>query len=265
MRSRLRKCATVAGAGAVATVTILALAPFTASAVGTAATTTTLKAAASVANSHAATFTATVAASTKGSGKPTGTVTFTITGSDSSTVDCTVSDTVKIHGRGKAACQVAAGSLSASASPYAVKAVYSGDGTYAGSSASISEAVTTAKSHITLSFDAKPASKQQTVFTATVTGGSGTPTGTVTFVAAAPGSHSKARCSPGGRVQPLAVNGATPPQDVATCTLKAGWLVVKKATKSNPQPSSSWTVVATYSGDANFGMSSTTLSGVARS
>jgi hypothetical protein len=176
-----------------------------------------------------------------------------------------VSDTVNLHGKGKAICRVASGSLSASASPYAVKAVYSGDSTYAGSSASISEVVTTARSHVSLAFDVKPASKQQTVFTATVTGGSGTPTGAVTFVAAAPGQHAKAKCSPGGRVQPLSVNSGPPPQDVATCTLKAGWLTVKKATKADPQPSSSWTVVATYSGDANFGPSSSTLSGVAKS
>ena len=255
----------MAGAGVVATVTTLALTSFSASAAGTAATTTTVKAAASVANSQAATFTASVAASTAGLGKPTGTVTFSLTGSDSSSIDCTGSDTVKLHGKGKASCRVAPGSLSASASPYAVKAVYSGDGTYAGSSASISEVVTAARSHVSLAFDAKPASKQQTVFTATVTGGSGTPTGTVTFVAAAPGQHAKAKCSPGGRVQPLSVTGGPPPQDVATCTLKAGWLIVKKATKADPSPSSSWTVVATYSGDTNFGPSSSTLSGVAKS
>jgi hypothetical protein len=265
MHSRLRKLATVAGAGVVATATTLALTTFSASAAGEAATSTSLKAAASVTNSHAATFTASVTASTPGLGKPTGTVTFTITGSDASQVPCMTSDAVTIHGKGKAACQVAAGSLSASASPYAVTAVYSGDSTYAGSSANLSEVVTTAKSHVSLTFDVKPASKQQTVFTATVTGGAGTPTGTVTFVAAAAGQHAKAKCSPGGRVQPLSVNAATPPQDVATCTLKAGWLIVKKATTADPHPSSSWTVVATYNGDANFGTSSATVSGVAKS
>jgi hypothetical protein len=46
--------------------------------------------------------------------------------------------------------------------------VYSGDETFAGSSASGSEPVTATNTTITIAYDAKPASKQATVFTATV-------------------------------------------------------------------------------------------------
>jgi hypothetical protein len=60
-------------------------------------------------------------------------------------------------------------------------------------------------------------------------------------------------------------DASTPPNNVATCSLRAGWLLVRKATKSNPHPSSSWTVVATYNGDANFRSSSKTMSGTANS
>jgi hypothetical protein len=261
----MKRIAIVAGAGALATATALALSPFSASAAGTTASVTKLKMPSSVGNGQAAVFIAPVVSSTKGSGRPTGTVTFTITGSDASTVDCTAGDVVTLHKRDRAVCNVAAGLLSPSASPYAVSAVYSGDDTFAGSNASGSEPVTATNTTITVSYDAKPASKQATVFTATVTGHGGTPTGTVTFVVAAPGHPSKARCSPGGRTQPVGPDASTPPNNVAVCNLRPGWLTVRKATKSNPHPTSTWTVVATYNGDANFRASSKTMSGTASS
>jgi hypothetical protein len=267
IRSRLKRVAVVVGAGAVATMTTLAVNPFSASAAGSAATTTTLKAPASETNGHSATITAVVAAATSGSGRPTGTVTFTVTGSDAGTVACTGGNSVTLRHKDKAVCKIASGLLSSSASPYSVAASYSGDGTFAGSTAHASVAITAAVSRITLSYDAKPASKTATTFTATVTGGSGAaPTGTVTFVATATTGHAaKFKCSPGGRTQPLASNGDTPPSQVASCTLRSGWLLLKKTTKADPSPSTSWSVTASYNGDVNYLSSSTSLEGTVKS
>jgi hypothetical protein len=256
----------VAGAGAVATVTALAVSPFTASAdTGTVSSTTTLKAPPAVTNGHAAIFIAKVAATTKGSGRPTGTVTFTITGSNSATVPCTAANPVTLHKVDRAVCQVAGGLLLPANSPYTVNASYSGDTTFAVSSANASVAVPKSSAKVTLSVDAKPAGKQASTFTATVTGPGAIPTGSVTFVVNAPGHRAKQRCT-GGHRQPLGLNDATPPQNVATCSLKAGWLTVRKATKADPTPSSSWYVTALYSGDTNYGsVVSAPLTGVAKS
>jgi hypothetical protein len=264
MRSRLKKIASIAGAGAVATVGTLALNPFSASAAGTTTTATTVTGPSTVTTGHGVTLTAAVSPS-KVTGPPvvkaTGAVTFTITGSDDSSVPC--ANTPAVNGKGKATCVVAPGSLLAAASPYSVSAAYAGDTNFSASTGDFSVSVTAATAHVRLTVDSKPTSDSPSTFTATVTGGGGTaPTGIVTFTVASNGKPAKLVCSPGGKKQTLAPNDATPPVATATCALAAGWMKVSAKSGS----STSWTVVATYGGDGNFqGGASAKMSGTAKS
>jgi hypothetical protein len=162
---------------------------------------------------------------------------------------------------------VAPGSLLASASPYSVTAVYSGDTNFGTSTYTFSQPVTAVPTHITITYDAKPTSQSATTFTATVTGGSGSlPTGTVTFeVIATNGSNKKSRCNPGGDDQPLNPSSDATPVAQATCSLAAGWLKVDNANKSNPKPTTTWAVRASYLGDTNHSSSSATKRGTVKS
>jgi large repetitive protein len=267
IRSRLKKLVVVAGAGAVVTVGTLALNPFSASADGTTATTTTVGAPAKVTTGHAVTFSAAISPFKAGSGpvvKATGSVTFTIVGNDSSTVSCTGGNSPDINGKGVALCKVAAASLLASASPYTVTAAYGGDTNFGASTGTLTQTVSAATSHLKLTYDAKPTSGSATTFTATVTGGNGSlPTGSVQFSVSstpAPGNVGLLKCT-GGNSQALSNDAATPPAMTATCALNAKWFKVPAATKSDTHPVATWTVTATYSGDSNFGTSSASKSG----
>jgi hypothetical protein len=261
IRSRVRKIAIVAGAGAVATASVLALSPFSASAADPTPTTVVVTAPATITTGHAVTFTAAVSPFKTTSApvvKAGGTVSFTITGSDASTVSCTGGNSaLLLNGKGKAVCKVATGGLLASASPYTVSAIYTGDPNFSGNSGVLSQTVSRATTHVKLTFDAKPVSGATTTFTATVTGGSGSmPTGTVLFSASSPGAQAaKLKCNPGGNSQPLAANSASVPVAQATCVLAANWFKVPAPTKTSPHPSNSWSVWASYSGDGNFGVS----------
>jgi hypothetical protein len=261
MRSRLKIIASIAGAGALATVGTLALNPFSASADG-APTSTAVSAPTSLATGHAVNFTAIVTPTTAIPGtKPTGTVTFTITGSDSSSVACAggVSDPT-VNGKGKAVCKISTGTLKASASPYSVTAVYSGDSNFAGSTGNLSQTVTAATTHIALTFSPKVTTGLATLVTATLSGGSGTlPSGVVSFAVTSPYASKPATLYCGGvkgpraNIQALSSNGATKPQSVATCNLVAGWFNVPASSTQDPHPSSIWKVTASYTGDGNYG------------
>jgi large repetitive protein len=271
IKSRLKKIAIVAGAGAVAAAGVLALDPFSAGAADAVTTTTTVTAPAHVTTGHAVTFVATIAPSKTGSGpvvKATGDVAFTIVGSDSSSVACSGGNSPALNTKGKALCKVASGALLASASPYSVTAVYSsGDSNFSGSTGTRSQSVSAATDHLKLTYDAKPTSGSATTFTATVTGGSGSlPTGTVQFSVSstpAPGNTALLKCA-SGNTQTLAANGATPPVATATCALSAKWFKVPTASKNDPHPVGTWTVTATYSGDGNFGTSNASKSGASK-
>jgi hypothetical protein len=150
--------------------------------------------------------------------------------------------------------------LLAADSPYSVTAAYSGDTTFGLSSDTISQTVTAATTHITLSFDPKPTAGEASVVTATLSGGSGSlPTGDVTFVIASsdPTKPVMLLCggvkSPGANFAALSSNGATKPEAVATCDLVAGWFNVPAATTGDPHPSATWEVSASYDGDNNYG------------
>jgi len=268
IRSRVRKIVVVVGMGAVATATALALSPFSASAAPT-PTVTTVTGPATVVTGHAVTFTASVSPFKTPAPvtKATGTISFTITGSDSSTISCTGGNSaLPLNGKGKAVCQVAAGSLLASASPYTVSATYTGDANFGGGAGVLSQSVTSAKTRVVLTYDTKPASGSATTFTATVTGGPGTlPTGSVLFsVTATTGVVSKAHCNPGGVLQPLSPSTGATPVSQATCTLAANWFKVPVASKTSPHPMGTWTVSASYTGDANFGFSTTSKRGTSK-
>jgi Ca2+-binding RTX toxin-like protein len=145
---------------------------------GPAATTTTLRTSAPIAVvGQAVTFTATVTAVAPGAGTPTGTVTF-LDGA-------TVLGTAAVGADGRAALTTSF----TSAGGHVITVVYSGDGTFAGSSQAVTEQVSAppalAPTTTALTASARRVRKGQTVrFTATVRGGpgAGTPTGTVSFL-----------------------------------------------------------------------------------
>jgi hypothetical protein len=269
IRSRFKRIAIVAGAGAVATMTTLAVNPFSAGADGTTTpTTTTVTGPTALVTGHGAKFTATVEADSVPVTKTTGdTVTFTIVGNDSSTAVCAGGSSVILSGKGKAICKVAADTLSASASPYTVTASFSGDDTFATSSGDLSQTVAPAGSRLKLTYLAEPTSGSTSTFTATVTGGAGpTPTGFVQFAASstpAPSPTSLLRCS-GGNHQALSASSATPPVMTATCVLAAKWFKVPASSKTDPKPVATWTVTATYAGDGNYKTSGASKSGSAK-
>jgi hypothetical protein len=265
IRSRLKKIVIIAGAGAVVTAGTLALNPFSASADGGTgtATATTVIGPTSVSTGRAVTFTASITPPKTTSApvvKATGTVTFTVTGGNASSVACSgTSNAIALNGKAKAFCKIPSGSLLASASPYSVTAAYSGDSNFAASNDTISQAVSSATTHITLAFTPKPTSGQASVVTATLSGGSGAlPGGDVSFTVYSenPTKPALINCGGGkasGNFQALSSNGATKPQAVATCNLSAGWFNVPAPSNKVPHPSSTWKVTASYDGDGNYG------------
>lgn len=261
MRGSMKNVAMAAGAGSMVLVASLALSPLAAHAATVASTKTAVKGTATkVAALEPVTFVAQVTPSREGKAavKATGTVAFSITaGSDTAT--CTGGNTQKLKASGAATCAVAQGVLDYSATPYSVTATYSGDTNFPGSSGTTSLTVTQITTALALKASPKPTSGAATTFTATLSGAKGISkaTGFVTFVLA-PTSGTKGlnKCGRTGKPEALVA-------DVATCNAKAGWFTVPAATKTNPHPVASWTVVADYSGgtDSNFAPSSAQLSG----
>jgi hypothetical protein len=137
------------------------------------------------ASGHAARYTATVNAATPGSGTPTGTVTFTITPTVGSPIACSNGSTPPVSRSGVATCVVAPGQLVASDAPFTVSAVYSGDLSYGGNSASASQGIQPLSSKTYVAGNPMPPLHGTSVhFTASVIPSlvGVTPTGTVTFV-----------------------------------------------------------------------------------
>jgi hypothetical protein len=173
------------------------------------------------------TFTATVAVSAPGttsSGAPGGTVEFQAGGSD--IAGCNAVSIVA----SAAQCVVAAGF---SASSQNITALYAGDSNFGGSQAApLIETVNPDPTTVAItSSDGPP------TFTATVTSnppGSGIPTGSVTFTVT-DSLGATPTCTSGSNTVAL-VNGA------ASCEIDDGTVM----------PASTYTVVANYSGDANF-------------
>ncbi|HTU37580.1 MAG TPA: Ig-like domain repeat protein [Acidimicrobiales bacterium] len=230
----------------------LALVSSPAAATGSKATTTVLTSSVPALTGAPITFTATVTHNVQ---TPTGTVTFTIVGADSSTPVCDGgSDTINLTPAStgsEAQCSFSAG-LFAAASPYQVTASYSGDSTFAPSSAGPTPEVI----HLGSTTTAVTASSNPTVtgegvtFTAVVapvSPSTGVPTGTVTF-AITGHDGSTVNCDDGD-MPTLDAN------DMAQCAVSAGLFAA----------GSPYTVTASYSGDKNYHPSTgTATQGVAK-
>jgi large repetitive protein len=196
-------------------------------------------------------FTATV---THLSATPTGTVTFTIMGADSNAYLCDGgSNTIMLSPAGtgsSAQCSISAG-LSASASPYAVTAVYSGDPNFSPSTGTLSAVVKKGHTTTAVTSASNPTVTGQPVsFTATVAPvlpSTGVPTGTVTF--SITGTGGSVPCD--GGTNTVMLDGS----DMAQCSVAAGLLAA----------GSPYTVSAAYSGDTNYAASTgTTTQDVSR-
>jgi hypothetical protein len=198
------------------------------------------------------TFTATVTPDSPGGGVPGGTVTFALSdpaptrGAGSHpALSCQGGDTVALSG-GAATCAV--GGLALNQSPATVTATYNGDGNDQGSaSGTVSQTVVPGTTSVTLtpSPSPDPYGKAVTVSAQVApTGGAvGSPTGTVTFSVTGSGGTT-ASCTGSDTVTVARTTGK------ALCRLAAGALNV---------PDGPYTVAATYSGDANFSGSSTSV------
>ncbi len=165
-------------------------------------------------------FTATVSGS---SGTPTGTVTF-----DDGT---TVLGTGTLDGNGNATLTTSALALGS----HNITAIYGGDSNYTGSSGALTQVVTqgiTSSTSVTSSLNPSLAG-QSVTFAATVSGSSGTPTGTVTF-------------EDGTTVLGTGILDANGDASFTTSALAAG----------------SHNITANYGGDANYGSSSAALTQV---
>ena len=181
----MKEFAIIAGAGAVATASTLALNPFSASATdATTTTTTTVTGSAQATTGQTVKFTAKVSPSktTAPVTKATGTVTFTIVDNDAKSVSCAGGNSATLTATGRAFCRVSANTLTAASSPYTVTASYSGGNGFGPSTGTLSQTVSLAPTRVRVSVDGPPTSTTASTFTATVTGGSGLPTGTVTLV-----------------------------------------------------------------------------------
>ena len=146
--------------------------------VNQAGTTTALDASPSTATTgQSVTLTASVKVSSPGSGTPTGTVTFK---DGTVTITC-AGGTPTLSAAGVATCQTSFPTTGT----HTLTAVYSGDTSFAGStSTGVTETVNPAAitTSTAVSSSANPVKTSQSVtYTATVTSGAGTPTGTVTF------------------------------------------------------------------------------------
>jgi hypothetical protein len=262
IRSRRKHAALAAGASVLVAMASLAIVPLSASATGTAGTTTALTATPSATTTGGGvTVAAKVAPVTTNASVPTGTVAFTITGHDGSLLSCKNPAPVTINHQGKATCVIPAAKLLAAASPYTVQGQYSGDGNFAGSTGSTSVTVSAARTLTKLRVHPPVSNGSANVFTAQVKSGKANSllSGIVRFsvVSSGPTSSKKLVCA-GGDKQPLAVSGNVA---TATCSLSSGWFTVPKKTKTDKHPVGTYGVTATYIGNGNFLSSQKTKSG----
>ncbi|MGA3045961.1 MAG: Ig-like domain repeat protein, partial [Terracidiphilus sp.] len=212
----------------------------------TVTTTTVVSSLPSAGVNQPVTFTATITPVVTGSTNPTGTVAFTYTPSSGSAtaLNCTIAQPITVITASGATTAACTASLPANGN-YTITATYSGDGNFTGPTSGtvvqpvgLTPTTTAVVSSLSTSFV-----NELVTFTATVTPsitGSTTPTGSVAF-ASSLGGRTVILCSSA----PL--NSTT---GIATC--------------ASPLPSAgSYSVTATYSGDANFQSSSNSASPLA--
>ncbi|MGA2169340.1 MAG: Ig-like domain repeat protein [Terracidiphilus sp.] len=187
---------------------------------------------------QAVTFTATVTPSITGSTNPTGSVAFSYTFNGGSPVTLCASSPLSTSGTTTTATCNAASTVFGSKGTYTITAAYSGDSNFkAGSGSAPQDVGVTPTTTSVVAAPSSPIVGQAVTFTATVLPsipGSTNPTGTVAFSYVLSGGSPVTLC-------PSA--GVTPSTGVSTCT--------------DPLPSAGfYTVTAAYSGDSNFGPSS---------
>ena len=200
-----------------------------------------------------------------GKTKITGTVDWTVTGADGTVVPCS---TIKpMTGGGKARCSIANGVLLAKDAPFTVVASYSGDANFGPSTGSTTFAMTPTKTIIKVTLDAPPSSGSPTTATATIKGGPATSLidGTVVFtISSSRPAGASPHCS-GTAKSPLANNIQPVVDQVATCTIPAGWVTVAKPTPTDKHPYTAWSISAVYNGNDSFSPSFLTRKGIAKS
>lgn len=216
--------------------------------VGLADTTTVLSATIdhSIGSGKPINFVATVAAVAPATGNPTGSVTFALSGVGGVEASCANGVAVLLSRHlDTAKCEVPSGVLVASASPWTVTAIYSGDVNDAGSSNTYSQDVHAAVTTTHISSTPSPPSLSeplQITASVTVPRFAVLPTGSLVFSFTSSAGTLPIVCEGGTNSLPLTSN-------YATCTLPAG--VEPHGTKYDVQ--------AAYSGDANNGSSTSGL------
>ncbi len=178
-----------------------------------------------------------------------GTVTFTATDKDGNPFElgCGKTDAPKVSPKGRAQCDVKAGTLLAGSAPYAVTASYSGDANDDVSSTTISVTPTVANTKIFLGVSPHPKNDTATVVTARLSAGKGTKgisTGNIQFFIVTTGSKVPLQCtnstSPGHVTVPVTGNKAQ-------CDLAAGWVHVPSGHNT-----AKWNIHATYFGNSSY-------------
>jgi hypothetical protein len=196
-------------------------------------------------------FKAAVTPTKVGTTKITGSITWTVTGQHGNVIPCTV--VTLMTSNGKSNCRMAKATLLSADSPLTVTAAYSGDGTFANSSSTITQNVGTASTRVRIVIAVRPTSGASTTVLAYVKGGPGSSaiSGNVTFAAAASPKGAAPYCE--GTATPITANDTQPViNGFATCTLPAGWFVVPPPSNANPHPKTTWSVSASYDGNGSF-------------
>jgi large repetitive protein len=186
--------------------------------------------------SKAASFTAFVTAASPGAGDPTGTATWTITSTSGAVIPCKTFNTTVNKKTGKTTCAVGPQELFAASGPYTVSVAYSGDANFATSTGTFTQDISQTGSKTKVAVSPPAGSGSPATIVATVTGvpaNAGTPTGTVTFAVTSVS---------GAAIACDTSNTVSLTSGTATCTISSALVLA----------GSPYSVVATYSGDANF-------------
>ena len=191
-----------------------------------------------------------------------GTVTWILTGRNGGRLSCTVATPLN-HG-GKSKCRIEKDALRSATAPITVTAKYSGDSTFAPSSASTTQEADAGVTRVHVVMPVKPTSDASTLIQAYMKDGPGTGliVGNVTFVITSGLSRAGVTTTCEGQFTPASVIDSKPVLGgVATCRLRAGWIVNPPSTGPHSSKRTSWSITATYVGSRSFSSSTSTHSG----
>jgi hypothetical protein len=207
-------------------------------------------------------FIAQVSPAKVGKTKLSGTVTWILRGKLGGHVACTVATPVTRGGKSK--CRIAKDTLRSGRSPMAVTAMYSGDPNFTPSSGSTTQELDPAVTRVRILIPVKPTSDASTLVQAYVKGGPGTSLliGKVTFVITSGLSRHGIATTCEGTSGPTTANGTRPViAGLATCTLRAGWILDPPSTGPHSSSRTAWSITATYDGSESFTPSASTKTG----